>query len=193
MSSSATLVEINGGSIDHHVDIDAGHLKLTGVTDTSTDAHEVTGGTAELSIKNAGGVSGANTYYGDGFKIEPETSVRNTASGFAWKFSLLNTGSVGKHELGKFAVNSGGTVAIKLYMRKNASGAKGSLVIKQNSELGMTGDVSGDTSSISNDTWTEVSAMFQPNAAGIVVVEFQISGTSTSDVVYIDDMSITQS
>ena len=186
LSSNGGPVSINDGTIDKRAIVYGSHLKLTGVVNNDSTAHSNNGG--EISIKNHNDVAGANTYYGQGFTIEPELTTRNTNSGTAWKFSSTSN-ATGSYEVAKFAVASGGTVAVKVHMYK--SGGIGGIKIKRNSDIGMSTDVLTENASDGSNSWIEKTAYIQPNAAGIITVELTIRGGSGS--VIFDDMSITQS
>ena len=187
LNSNSGDVIINDGEIDKRAYVNAGHLKLNGVVNNDSQAHYIQNG--EISIKNANDVAGANTYYGQGFTIEPETTTRNTNSGFAWKFTSTNSTKTGRYEVAKFAVAAGGTVAVKVHMYKQ--GATGGIKIVQNSDIGMSADVITENTTDSSTTWIEKTAYVQPSSAGIITVELTIRGGSGNTI--FDDMSITQS
>tara|TARA_R100000773_G_scaffold42029_1_gene38957 strand:- start:1987 stop:4740 length:2754 start_codon:yes stop_codon:yes gene_type:complete len=187
MGSNSNDLIINDGEIDKRARVYKGHLKLTGVVNNDSQSHDNYGG--EISVKNHNDVLGANTFYGDGYTIEPETTTRNTNSGFAWKFTSTNSNKTGSYEIAKFAVASGGTVAVKVHMYK--AGGTGGIKIIKNTDIGMTADVITENTTDGSNTWIEKTAYIQPNAAGIITVALTIRGGSGSTI--FDDMSITQS
>ena len=188
MDSNAGPMTINDGEIDKRAYVYGNHLTLNGVINNDSNAHYLYG-TGQISIKNANDVQGANTYYATGYTIEPETTIRNTNSGTAWKFSSTDSSITGSYEVAKFAVASGGTAAVKVYMYKG--GAIGGIKIVKNGDIGMTGDVVTENTTDSSSTWIQKTAYIQPSAAGIITVQLTIRGGS--GYVVFDDMSITQS
>ena len=188
MSANAGPMIINDGEIDKRAIVYGSMLTLNGVINNDSNSHNIYG-TGRLSIKNDGDVAGANIYYAPGFTIEPETSIRNTNSGLAWKFSSTDNSTTGLYEVAKFAVASGGTVAVKVHMYKG--GATGGIKIVQNGDLGMNSDVITENTSDASNQWIEKIAYLQPNAAGIITVQLTVRGGSGYTI--FDDMSITQS
>jgi hypothetical protein len=187
-------ITIGGGSTSKRFYIANGStMSLDGYTNNDTNPHNVQG---TLYALNDGGVSGAHkAFIGNGILIEPETTIRKTASGYSWKASTSSGSSAGKEfTVAKIAVNTGGTVAVKCWMYRtgNAATSYGQITLKKNTQIGMTQDLVADNSGGSANTWEQVTVYVQPTAAGIVEVQLKTVIVDTTVSVYYDDMSLTQ-
>jgi|TARA_Y100000289_G_scaffold16577_1_gene15708 hypothetical protein len=187
-------ITINGGSSSKRFYIANGsQMNLDGFVLNDTQPHNVQG---TLYALNDGGVTGAHkAYIGYGVLIEPETTIRKTASGYAWKATTSSGNSYGKaFTVAKIAVNSGGTVAVKCWMYRTTNNANsyGEIVLKKNTMIGMTQDIVADNSGGSANTWEEITAYVQPTAAGIVEVQLNSVIYDTAVSIYYDDMSLNQ-
>tara|TARA_R100000353_G_scaffold85844_1_gene63973 strand:- start:739 stop:3348 length:2610 start_codon:yes stop_codon:yes gene_type:complete len=145
--------------------------------------------------RDAGGVSGVfENFYSNGL-IYPETSIRNTASGYSWKFTTTNTSAATSAdplalELGTIAVNGGNkTVTVTAYVYRTSSSAYGRLRVKANNLIGLTSDVT-TTSSGSTNSWEQLSLTFNPSASGYV--DIVIEAYDGNSNVYFDDLGVTQ-
>tara|TARA_R100000278_G_scaffold13863_2_gene14548 strand:- start:213 stop:2828 length:2616 start_codon:yes stop_codon:yes gene_type:complete len=127
--------------------------------------------------------------------LEPETSVRHTASGYAWKFTFNSTNtSVIPIDLGKIIVNNGSLVTIGLWTYKTAADKYITLKIVNNPQLGMTADITANNTSASNNTWTKIEVTFTPSAQGPAEIQVigQSTGVSSSTYCYFDDLEVAQ-
>ena len=145
--------------------------------------------------RNANGVSGVfENFYNNGL-IYPETSIRNTASGYSWKFTTTNSSSATSAaplalDLGTIAVNGGNkTVTVTVYAYRTSSSAFGRLRVKQNQLIGLNSDVTATTSG-STSTWEQLSLTFNPSSSGYV--DISIEAYDGSSNVYFDDVGVTQ-
>jgi len=145
--------------------------------------------------RTAGGVSGVfENFYNNGL-IYPETSIRNTASGYSWKFTTTNSSNATSGDplalnLGTIAVNGGNkTVTVTVYAYRTSLSAFGRLKIKQNQLIGLTSDVTATTSGGIN-TWEQLSLTFNPSSSGYV--DIAIEAYDGSSNVYFDDVGVTQ-
>ena len=194
LSDGVTLT-ILGGTIDRKFYVYGGTIKSKNLTiDDTVDAY-FTSAQGKVLMKDYDGTSGAYKNVFPTGEINPETSIRHTASGFAWKFIHSSASSTVSHAVGSVVVNASSLVTIGVWVYvTNVSNKTAKLILKSNTELGMSGDVTADSSSgVSNNTWTKLEATFTPNAAGIVEVELHsVSTSSTTDYVYFDDMEVAQ-
>jgi hypothetical protein len=87
-------------------------------------------------------------------------------------------------------VNSGSTVSVAVYVRKDASyaGIAPRLVLKSNAALGVTSDTLLDTFASPINTWEQLSGT-TPAASEAGVFEFEIQVTGTGGAVYVDAWS----
>jgi len=200
-----STLEVLDGSISRKINaLNTATVKLTGVILQNTNGGSSTLKTDPVSIssshdakclfKNYDDTNGDNrSFFGKG-RILPETSIRHTASGFAWKFSH-NPNSLDDRlsfELGKVLVNSGSLVTIGVWVYKSNSSAVGVLTIPANSELGLSSDITADTSSVSATTWTKITATFTPTGVGAAAIEIGAYNTGSNEAVYFDDLEVTQ-
>lgn len=145
--------------------------------------------------RNANNVNNAHeTVYQKGV-ISNDTSTRHTASGYSWKFYTTGSGGAAsgagdlKTLFAKFAVDSGSQVTIKVWCYPTNSTTKGSLIIGNNTLIGLDNDVTATSSN--SGSWAELSCQFTPNAKGFVDV--YLTAYNGSSNVWFDDMTITQS
>ena len=162
-----------------------------GSTYTNSAANISTGG---VFATDYDGVSGALKNFLPYGKLEPETSIRHTASGKAWKFTMDATGTTQEVTLGQIVVAASSLVTVSLWVYlTNTSNVTGKLIIKGEAPVGLTSDISVDTSGVSsNNTWTKITKTFTPTAAGTVDIAVSCSTTSTSQYLYIDDLEVSQ-
>ena len=194
-SSSTTTATILDGTIKGKVSQYGGLVKMKDVVQTwTTDASwssSYSGGKI-LSI-NYDGVSGAYRNELQSGLLNPETTIRHTASGYAWKFDITDTSKTMDLELGKVVVNASSLVTIGLWVYiTNTSHITGKLIIQNAPELGLASDIVTDTSSVSVNTWTKITATCTPNAAGVLTIKATCDTTSTGSYLYIDDLEVTQ-
>jgi hypothetical protein len=149
---------------------------------------------ARYIFENFGGVATDHRTYTDWGNILSETSVRHTASGFAWKLSPTNAGRDANYPLNlkiaEIAVNANTQVTVSLWMRRTNTGITGSLVCRGGQIAGVDSDVKTDMTAAA-DTWEQVQIQFTPTAAGVVEIEVLAYGGTTYSV-YVDDLSVSQ-
>jgi len=122
-----------------------------------------------------------------------QSSVRHTASGYAWQINCLNAAADLKTALilplDKFLVAANAAVTVSIWARRTSSAITGSLRVRGMQLAGVDNDVL-DSISVDN-TWEELQVQFTPTEAGVIELEFLVYG-GTADSVYIDDISVTQ-
>tara|TARA_Y100001973_G_scaffold36909_1_gene55601 strand:- start:4470 stop:6899 length:2430 start_codon:yes stop_codon:yes gene_type:complete len=135
--------------------------------------------------------------------VTSETSVRNTASGIAWKMQCTNTDALNyrhptmnpvKWKIAETAVNASAQVTVTAYVRRSNTdfGIKLAVLARDNYHLGVTSDTSV-TASGSVDAWEQITLNFTPNAAGVATIRCLFGAVgNTSYAGYIDDIAITQ-
>ena len=193
--SAGTSATILDGSVDRRFYLYGGTVKTNSLVITdSVDAYWNAANPGKLLMRDYDGVSGAykNVYYNG--QINPDTSVRHTASGYAWKFIFDNPSNTElSFPVAKITVNNGSLVTIGVWTYKTSTNKVAKLVLKKNNFLGMSADVVANNSSASINTWTKIEATFTPNAKGVVEVELKAeSTTGASDYIYFDDLEVAQ-
>ena len=192
-NSSSTF--INGGSVTKQLYVDSStaytyNLEITDSTEVGLQ------GSGKVYAKNHDNVSGADKNFFINATIEPETTIRNTASGVSWKASITNASTYTSAgpltiTLGKTvcAANAQVTVTLKVY--RSSTSIFGGIRIPANIPLGLSSaGVTYGTGSAG--AWETVTHTFTPTAAGAVSVQAAFYATNASSSVYIDDISITQ-
>jgi hypothetical protein len=58
--------------------------------------------------------------------------------------------------------------------------------------MGIASDVTTDTSGVSVNTWTKITATCTPTAAGVLTVKVTCDSTSSGNYLYIDDLEVSQ-
>lgn len=91
----------------------------------------------------------------------------------------------------RVAVNSGGTVTIGAYVRKNGAyvGSAPRLIVRANPALGIDDDVVLDSLSVAADTWEQLTGTSSPVAEEDGVLEFVVDCDGAAGEVYVDDWS----
>jgi hypothetical protein len=194
---------IKGGSVMNRVyPQDNSTIKTIGVTlDDSvrsglkgTPLNVQSTHSAKLLCKDYDNTSGdTRNFFAKGY-IYPETTIRHTASGLAWRFRPSSTGLSNALllDIGKVIVNSGSQVSVSVWSyASNPNNPVGFIRVKQNADLGMTADADADSTSNSSNTWTKITATFTPSASGIVEIQLGAHGGSGGSH-YFDDIEVTQ-
>lgn len=126
--------------------------------------------------------------------IAPQTSVRYTNTGYAWRISPNSDYRKNDYPLGfpigKIAVSANSLVTIKAWMRRTNSGLVMRLRLKGGQIAGVSSDVISYMTAAA-DTWEQVSLSFTPSEAGVVEILGECWG-GTTHTGYIDDLTITQ-
>lgn len=138
-------------------------------------------------------------------KISSETTVRNTASGLAWKLQPTSTSRDQYYpldfSLAKVAVNANASVSVACSMRRDNTGLAMQLVVPGTNTPGAssntpplagipTAGVIGSMTAAAN-TWEKVSLSFTPTESGVVEIFVYAYGGSTYTG-YVDDLTISQ-
>lgn len=156
-------------------------------------------GDAKVLFKNYNNVSGDDRNIWNYGELRPESTIRHTNSGLAWRMvsnpnSTLTSSSYPPLivDLGKVIVNSGSLVTISIWTYKTNVGGTGFLRIAKNSELGMTSYAQADTSGNSLNTWVKITTTFTPTASGLATIQIGGYGSQSSEYVYFDDLEVSQ-
>lgn len=172
-------------------------MKINNIVNTDTTAHNLSGSGTYIMSANDGGVAGAGKYTATGWTMEPETTIRKTASGKSWKITKLSNTGLATHTVGKIAVAAGGTVTVKIWMYRTNSGVTnyGFIRIPSDVTLGITSMAESNNTSGSANTWEEVSVTASPTSSGIMNVDIGVGtdSSTSSGFVYFDDMTVEQS
>lgn len=125
---------------------------------------------------------------------EDEATIRNTASGIAWKMTLgASTKATSfmptSFSIAQVACEADSTVTVTVYLRRTNTELTVNLVCPGGQIAGEDDDIStamtGDA-----DTWYPVSIEINPTENGVVDIQVQAYGGNYS--VYIDDLTVTQ-
>jgi hypothetical protein len=206
---------INGGSTSSHTTAGVQYLSVASYFNylknfTINEATEFTqsslnGSNVRLYSHNHDNTSGNHVIFTDDGKISSETTIRNTASGLAWKLQPTSTSRDQYYpldfSLAKIAVNANSLVSVSCWMRRDNTGLTMQLVVPGSSTIGAPPNTSplagipnaGVISSMTAaaDTWEQVSLSFTPTEQGVVEIFAYAYGGSTYTG-YVDDLTITQ-
>jgi hypothetical protein len=163
--------------------------KVSGFTNTDQYDHHIANEGTELFLANVNGVSGAGKYQRQGWQLEPETTIRHTNSGTAWKLTRTNSSYKAIFPLAKVAVAGSGTVTVKLWVYRTVSGTNtyALLRIPGDTTLGITKAEMNGTNGAAN-TWYELTCSVTPTSAGIMNAEVELVDSTNSGVIYFDDL-----
>ena len=206
MGQNISSFEVKGGTIQKHIEVNSNStFKSTNlVFDFSGNEFSIYSNAKALN-KDFDGVSGAiKNYIGNSnITIEPETTIRKTASGYALKMNGAWNDDI-KYDITKVIVNASSQVTISAWAYREDSltasnpdwGLYGELRVLANADIGLTSDVvsyippGGDYT----QAWHQLSCQFTPTAAGIVTVQFRrwSNSSSTDGYVVYDDLSVAQ-
>ena len=188
---SSRKITLNGGTTDRKIQFYKS-AKINNFVSTDSQEHTINEGNVVLSA-NHNGVSGAGKYLNYYWNIQPESTIRHTASGTAWKMTKTSSNASPVYELAKVAVAGSGTVTVKLWVYRTVSGTDtyALLRIPADATLGTSKSEMNSTNGAAN-TWYELTATATPTSAGILVVELELVDSTNSGIIYFDDMTITQ-
>ena len=158
-----------------------------------------------LYSHNHDNTPGNHVIFTDNGKISSETTIRNTASGLAWKLQPTSTLRDQYYpldfSLAKIAVNANSLVSVSCWMRRDNTGLTMQLVVPGSSTIGAppnTSPIAGipnagviSSMTAAADTWEQVSLTFTPTEQGVVEIFAYAYGGSTYTG-YVDDLTITQ-
>ncbi len=184
-------ITINAGTSDARINFSKS-ARLNNFVSTDSNEHQMSEGVTVLSA-NHNGVSGAGKYLDYYWNIQPESTIRHTASGTAWKMTKTSSSASPIYEIAKVAVAGSGTVTVKLWVYRTVSGTGtyALLRIPADATLGVTKNEMNSTNGGAN-TWYELTATASPTSAGILTVELELVDDTNSGVIYFDDLTITQ-
>jgi hypothetical protein len=204
---------INGGSSSSHTVNGVAYFNSTGdnyfknftINETS-EFSGVTGVNGRLYSHNHDNTPDNHVIFTDNGKISSETTIRNTASGLAWKLQPTSTSRDQYYpldfSLAKIAVNANSLVSVACSMRRDNTGLAMQLVVPGSYSIfgtpsstsplaGIpTAGVIGSMTAAAN-TWERVSLSFTPTESGVVEIFAYAYGGSTYTG-YVDDLSISQ-
>lgn len=187
-------IEVLGGTSCAQLELKSNTLKVYNHTNTATTEFAMTG-SSWVKANKWDGTAGNDFYKTDKGDITPETSIRKTASGKAWKFDVKDSdtvvGSPLSLDVAKVAVDANALVTVKLWVYRDGTGVTGGLKVKSNLIMGITS--ASAVASGSASSWEEVTLTFTPTTAGFAEIEamaYYVSDASHN--LYIDDISITQ-
>jgi len=167
------------------------------------DEGSESGDDTPVSFINYNNTANDHRLYFYGALVTSETSIRNTASGIAWKMQINNTDydnyrhptkNPVRWKIAETAVNASAQVTVTAYVRRSNTdfGIKLAVLARDNYHLGVTSDTSV-TASGSVDTWEQITLNFTPNAAGVATIRCLFGAVgNTAYAGYIDDIAITQ-
>lgn len=146
---------------------------------------------SNIQLRSYDQVSGDNRYYSAGHTFTPETSVRNTASGYSLKAEVRSTTEPESElTLGSIVVNGGSAVTVSLYVY-TPSNETITLKVPGVSYMGVA-EQTVTSSGVSANTWTQISKTFTPTASGKLDIIVVFTNNNSSSVMYIDDFGVSQ-
>ena len=156
------------------------------------DIIEAVDGASLIQFKDYDQTASDNRAYGGAHTFSPNTSVRNTGSGFSIKAEVRSTSSAPADlQLGSILVNSGSVVTVSLYVYITGSETI-TLKIPAKGYMGISSDQTVTSQGVSQSTWTQITKTFTPTATGKLDVLVAFTNNSTSSVMYIDDFGVSQ-
>lgn len=182
--SGLTTNLVNGSKSNislNNIDVTSGESSIAISTDFSA---------SNIRLTN---VSGTNGLYTDLGTALTTTTVRHTASGYAWQLQpkiYASDGNPFRFPLAQVAVSANNQVTAKAWLRRNDAALPMRLICPGGQIQGVTNDVSSSITSAA-DTWQEVTITFTPTATGVVGI-FVDTYNSDSLTGYVDDVTITQ-
>ena len=196
-SSSTSNFLINGGFYDGVIENrESKSVKLDNVTHNGNatylvESHYNRG--APVQFRNFGGVSGANRSYTRSHLLEPNTSVRHTASGYSLKATTTNSQyDADTLTLGSILVNGGSAVTISLWTYKSRASEAVELFCDARPEMGINSVQTVDSTSASTSQWVQISKTFTPTSAGKIDIKVKFTNGYVNDIFYIDDFNVSQ-
>jgi len=154
-----------------------------------------------LLCKNYDGSSGVYKNFYQHGTVEPDTSIRHTASGFSWKIDISSStasfSSPIEWEVAKVICNANAQVTASIWVYRDGTGVNGGLRVKASAIEGVgSSNIDAYISDTTNNSWVQVSLNFTPTASGTVSIYamgyIPSSGGSTSHNVWLDDFTVTQ-
>ncbi len=190
-----STVKILGGSVTKTFYLtNSSELYLKDVSSTQNTFFNVYGGSKGFS-RNHDGVSGAYYNQSQYAKLESDTTTRRTASGLAWKATMTSTsagyGSGYSWDVAKVAVQANSLMTANIYVNRTGTGIHGGLKIRGGQLAGFASTEAYCMGSAGS--WEQVTVSGTPTEDGIITIQAEAYyESSTSDVLYFDDFSVTQ-
>ena len=187
--ANAVATVVNYGSHYLRQIINKGLLRMDGIDYSITSGFNINSSSGRTQLRNLGGAGNhVSQFYG--YTIEPETSIRHTNSGYAWKGHGNGNGG-GNVELGSVVVNANAAVTIGIWTYKTTNNALATLKVADDMFMGLTGQ-SVNNSSASLNTWTKIEKTFTPTKSGAIQLILELTGSVSSDILYFDDLEVSQ-
>lgn len=187
LTTSGNTVVLNHGSPGKNYVLDSDFTESSPVSTASPAGFD-----GRLVLANYDGVAGDHRQYTDGGVIQPESSIRHTASDVSQKMSVTSTTRTASYPLslllGPFTVESGDAVTVSVWLYRTDTAITGRLVMRGGQIAGAASDLV-DAMSGSATTWEQVSVSFTAAETGAFVVEVQAFGGTTHSV-YVDDLDV---
>jgi len=205
---------INGGRTSGHSIVgvqygspttDSNYFKNFTINESTEFSAFTNGVNARLYSQNHDNTTDNHVIFTDLGKISSETTVRNTASGLAWKLQPTSTSRDQYYpldfSLAKVAVNANALVSVACSMRRTNTGLAMQLVVPGTATPGAPSNTSplagipaagviGSMTAAAN-TWEQVSLSFTPTESGVVEI-FAYAYGGTNHTGYVDDLTISQ-
>lgn len=195
--NSSSNFLINGGFYDGVIENrNSNSIKLDNVTHTGNANYLVEPNYNEgavVQFRNFGGVSGAYRNYLRCHLLEPNTSVRHTASGYSLKATTTNSQyNADALNLGSILVNGGSAVTISLWTYKSTANQAVEMFFDARPDMGINSDQTVDNASASPNQWVQITKTFTPTSAGKIDIKVKFTNGNVNDVFYIDDFNVSQ-
>jgi hypothetical protein len=196
-SNSTSTFLINGGFYDGVIENrESKAIKFDNVTHNGNANYLVESNYnngAPVQFRNFGGVSGANRNYSRCHLLEPDTSVRHTASGYSLKATTTNSQyAADSLTLGSILVNGGSAVTISLWTYKSRASEAVEMFCDARPDMGLTSVQTVDNSSAGTSQWVQISKTFTPTSAGKIDIKVKFTNGNVNDTFYIDDFNVSQ-
>ena len=177
--------------------------KAASVSETTPVTFVNNGIRSFVALGKFGGVTTDHRVYTNLGNIFSETSVRHTASGYAWKIMPTNALAglnaplifpLPQMPLLQIAVNANAQVTVKAWLRRSNTGLSLALACRGGQIAGVDADLRTDfdDSGVGGvNNWAETTLLINPTESGIIEIEVWAWG-GTTYAGYIDDLTITQ-
>tara|TARA_R100000742_G_C4272752_1_gene92053 strand:- start:814 stop:1752 length:939 start_codon:yes stop_codon:yes gene_type:complete len=186
-------IKLEGGTSNRRMYIFV-PAKIRGWTCTDAEEHNLSYNDLEVYFADVNGVSGAGKYARYQWNVQPETTIRHTNSGTAWKLTKTGSAAVPVFKLASVAVAGSGTVTVKVWVYRTVTGLNtyALLRIPTDKTLGINSATEMNNTNAGANAWYELTVQATPTSAGIMDVELEIVDSTNSGFIYFDDLTITQ-
>ena len=186
-------IKLEGGTSNRRMYI-LQTAKVQGWTCTDSEEHQLSSNDIEAYFADVNGVSGAGKYSRYQWNVQPETTIRHTNSGTAWKLTKTGSAAVPIFKLASVAVAGSGTVTVKVWVYRTVTGTDtyALLRIPTDKTLGINSSTEMNSTNGGANAWYELSVQATPTSAGIMDVELELVDSTNSGSIYFDDLTITQ-